>query len=69
MKLASWGDYEHDVLEIKELSEVHRRFFLEQEKNDWDEACLACGYRKVVSKKTLGQIIEIEEKRKSYINQ
>ena len=43
--------------------------FIEQEKNDWDEACLACGYRKVVSKKTLGQIIEIEEKRKSYINQ
>jgi ribosomal protein S27AE len=30
--------------------------FIEQEKNGWDEACLACGYRKVVSKTTLGQM-------------
>jgi ribosomal protein S27AE len=41
--------------------------FIEHEKNDWDEACLACGYRKSVSKKTLGQLSQIEDGRKSYM--
>jgi len=40
--------------------------FIEQEKNSWDEACLACGYRKVVSKTTLGQMTQIEEGKKSH---
>jgi DNA-directed RNA polymerase subunit M/transcription elongation factor TFIIS len=42
--------------------------FIEDEKNGWDEACLACGYRKSASKKMLGQITQIEENRKSYVS-
>ena len=40
--------------------------YIEREKNGWDEACLACGYRKVVSKKGFEQIIntQVEDKRK-----
>ena len=43
--------------------------YIEREKNGWDEACLACGYRKVVSKKVFEQIIntQVEEIRKSAI--
>ena len=44
--------------------------FIEQEKNGWDEACLACGYRKFVSKKVFEQISinpQIEGIRKSAI--
>ena len=44
--------------------------YIEREKNGWDEACLACGYRKVVSKKGFEQIsinAQIEGSRKSAI--
>lgn len=42
--------------------------FIEREKNGWDEACLACGYRKEISKKTLGQLTQIEDSGKSNIS-